>query len=494
MMKREVLWAFSLLMVFGSCAKDMNNDDYKRQQYQRDAAKLAIATGDWTGPLNAISDGRYLGALAVKMTVAPQEVNGQDPSKSTAQPVLMGEFEFHGQERVSPEGKPEGAQKASIKALNAFFDPATGIYKATVVVKHQSRGPAGPSSPDNTIYVIGAISADGVFTGTIEANEGSTGHREYGGRFRLTRNGPTPQELNKATKPDAGVFWGQQNFAGVMQFLLEDRIMHQKAKLNANLVLTRQTKKQTDEDFASIFLPTKQVDGTLNFGDGVHVVFEDLLFDQDTGVLEGERSIDETIETPTGRVRITGTLNLSCARVPTRTGLGFDCSIDNDASKAAHALFAPIKNAVDPVNDSNSKAEVRLYNGSGLFPDGMKVGKKHRRELAFSVAYQARSRREEILDYFLPMKEKLVSVSFTRPDVMGVGVSFASVRYDTERKTLNAMQDILVGGVPARQTIWCQNYQFAVDEKTGPKSYRFQCTYINSLNNIEIPLAFPTKQ
>jgi hypothetical protein len=483
MLKRGVQKTLSVAVVallpffMAACAKDMNQNDYRQKAYREDLAKLKQAEGVYTGTIASVSSGKHLGALKIILKTGTRDVPTSDPTKSESQPILGIEMEFL------------GAGTATIKAVDSFYDSGTGVYRATIQVKRQSPGPNLPTPPDSSLFVNGSIGSDGTFNGTIDAMEGSTGQQGFGGQFQLLRNGPDIEKINKAVTPDPDVFFTQQNFAGKFQFLFEDDIIHKKPIRNANLVLLKQNTRP-EEDFLSIFLPTKQVYATLNFADGVKIFFPNGLLDLQAGTLTGDASINQVFSNSTGSKQIIGTLKLSCARLS--TGGGFHCGVTTNSSPTvvADGKFTPSSGEVkEPTEESEqSRTIVSIYKGRGLFPDAFDLSKRKWKDVLFSAILPSRTRLEEILDFFLPLPERFVSVSMTFPKIAGVSAPFASVRYDITRRTLEAVQDVTAGGIPARETLSCENFSFVKTDGPDARPYRFKCSFVNSSNNIEIPL------
>jgi hypothetical protein len=222
-----------------------------------------------------------------------------------------------------------------------------------------------------------------------------------------------------------------------------------------------------EQDLLFRLIPEKPVLMALNYGNGARINFSNALMNQKSGMLSGVTQIGNDV------------LSLACQDFGVR---GMSCSASTSSSgRSVAQLSFKLSSASEPPADSSSgrDAAARTYKGTSQIPGVQEVY-----PIELRVFYPARTRMQEIQDLFVPQTEKTVQVSFSLTGVDGIGANFPNAKWDSVNGTLDAFQNIVVSNQPENLSLTCTGFNF---EK---KSYRFECTYVSSFQNISISFKF----
>lgn len=445
-----------LVLIAGSflsqaCSKDRNLEDYKKELLTNSLARIQAVQGRYSGYAVSKNDKSNLGAMVVTLRPTTQVSPSKDETKSSAQPLLAVNVEFQGESHMTMTVK------------DSYFDTESGHFQADIPVQQTN----SQGQVETKTVTINGFLRNGKLEGTLEAID----YANYGITFSLSSQGPSLESLAKDGHFPRSIFT-KGSYIGSTLFA-------NGTSKAVNMILLKAT-TTSENDFLNLLLPVKPVELTLNYGNGAHLVFTNGNWDQRVGKLTGQTKLTKSILAPNGNT-ITQNVDLSLACQITSEN-GFKCDVNSSSAADAVATIAVSPNddgrGVPPDSSTTRDAVTKKYLGV------LELGSNERVPSKFAVTYAARSRLDEITDLYFPQVEKNVVVNLT---FGSVGLTFSTVKWDSNKGTLDATQSIVTDGLSTVITLTCQNFFFT------DKDYSFNCNYHSSLGNTDVQLKFNSK-
>jgi hypothetical protein len=457
--------AASLASVFG-CSKDMNAQDYKDKQYMQDLGKLQAAAGVYRGLLISSQDHRtVLGAIQITLVPRLGSQTTSDGSKTSPRAVMGTNVQFQG-ETASSVSSPDGV-----------YTPTSGDFEAPVLITPQSPiGSSGsttvstPSSGSSsggsnggsgstvtaateTVSIRGNVQGES-FIGSIQDDR----FPDYGTEFSLTRNGPLLQNLVKQNPPKKDALFSQKSYAGVTTF-------SNGVKKPVTVVLLKSPSSTPEQNFLNLIIPLKPVSMTFSYGNAADILYSGAMLDQQNLNISGTTAWQRNSQIIV--------LTSDCATDDNFTTLS--CTHSTNSGQLQNVATTNVNlvsgSATNPPDDSSTRDPViHVYEGK------TQLEPKKWTPITLTVVYAALQRIDEILELFVPLREKTVRVTFLIPATQ-VGATWSTVKFDLNNRSLEGTQPVPLVNRTVNLQISCRNFDFAADK------YDFSCTYISDLNN-----------
>ncbi len=450
----RLVWISSLLLA--GCAKDRSVEDYNREKFYTQLAELQSVEGNYSGLMTAQKDNSTFGALELRLRAeAKTAPDGQ--SSNTGVPILITEISFLGNNRINAT------------AQSSFYQVETGQFQAEIPIPRTPQsginpaqnapGNAQPSPGATDIITVSATIRGGVMRGRLQAR----GYEGYGANFVLQLNGGSLESHLGNSKPAPDLSITQRNFYG--------RVFFENA-VTKDVVMTLLRPEITGNDeLHALLVPVKTVVMTWNFGNGARFSTSNAVWDQRSDRLRGQIRL-----TPDAQ------LNTDC-RFSSQSG-GFSCSqTQTTNSRVVNAEFRPMT-ATDPAEPPNSTAPstpvTRRFKGQGQFDPS---NPRDVRALEFAAVYGGRGPVQDLLELYLPVTQRILSVSFTFVQTR-VSQSFTQATWDQTLGTITAVDRFMAGSRQVTLTLNCRNFYF-----TQQKS-QFDCEYTNSATSEPATMSF----
>lgn len=254
----KALMSLSLLIALslGACGVDKNGEDYRTNKVNEKLAKLKEIEGTYQGQLVSM-DQSTLGTLKLELTTDTNLQNSSDNLGSEQQAIVSGSLTYN------------GITNAKVIFQRAFYDDSNGqkTFKASI-----------PISISNTeilkMTLAGTIN-NGIFTGNIYADGFKN---DYGGSFTLLKDGPAVETQNISGSGRSKKLRSElQTFSGT--YLRKGK--EESARLALNYP------EDSARNFLNIFLPTRKLIATLDFGN-FPVTFTNAKLDEQIHTLEAD--------------------------------------------------------------------------------------------------------------------------------------------------------------------------------------------------------------
>lgn len=240
-LKQLGLVGMTFALTLAGCAKDRSVDDYQREKLEKELAKIEAVSGEYRGQLEATGAKGARGALEVVVTPDIQQGASSDASAVISGKIVLDDV--------------------PIEFTAGTLNTSSGDVKATVKLA------------EATVDLSGRISGD-VFTGSLKTQ----GNEEFGGRFRIIRNGAKGTRLEGAGAGDLRGLLVAINYRAEVVF-------SDGGKDFVFLTIDRATQDR-DQEFVSRLHPVGVVDGQIRLG-GRGIAFTGAKVDIRTRILTG---------------------------------------------------------------------------------------------------------------------------------------------------------------------------------------------------------------
>lgn len=448
---KSLALALSLItaLTLTACGPDKDVEQYKNSRIQRDLAKMETVGGRYSGVLTSKKSGNPLGGFQITLGATTQ-VQEPGNNQTSAQPILVANVEFLAESRMA------------IIAKNSYYDTANGHYQADIEIPPATVG----GTP--TRVSLSAVLKDGKMNGTVEA----IGFSDWGGTFELTQNGESLEDIVAKTTPVNELAISTSNFNGETNFAAEGDLKSASTRRPVELILVR-PKTTSEQDFLNLISPVKAVLVTLNYGSGARIPFTNGNWDQRNGSLTAQRAIQSSANEP---------LNLLISCASANAGKDFNCDLTTTASSepvATLSVSSANKTTVSKDSDQGRIAMQRKYVGTAKADSGKTY------KVLMTTVYAARTRLDEIQELLLPVAEKTLQISLAvNPQILTI--PFSTGRWDTQNKTISAVQKSMVAGQTFDITLECRNFAFVSDKG----HYDFTCVYGTTFQGTSLNVRF----
>jgi hypothetical protein len=159
---------FGILFLFvilgSSCAKDMDVEDFRREELQQKLSRISAVSGTYVGEVTSNLDQSNLGILKLNFQAATDVQNSNLGIDNEQRAIVSGSIQL------------EGLTSSELSFDNGHYDDVTGNFQVTI--------PVNDNGVAAKIYLSGHLTAD-QWIGTLEVN----GQSSFGARLQLSRGG-----------------------------------------------------------------------------------------------------------------------------------------------------------------------------------------------------------------------------------------------------------------------------------------------------------------
>lgn len=276
------------MLLFVSCAKDKNMEDYRRDQLQQSLSRINSISGSYSGAVISKLDGSNLGSINLKFQARTDVESRAGQISSEQNAIVSGSLNFR------------SLTNAEVVFDNGFYDDVTGDFQVTIPIVQEG----GATSK---LSLVGQISGD-QWIGSIEVK----GQPDYGGLLNLQRNAP-PSSISAIEV--SGTRLQQINRLGLVyigSYKTGDQLTPFKLSFIDKDILPEQ-------NFYKLFSPVRSVSVNCDFTD-FELNFSDAILDDKMGTLVAHDPVDQRGNPARA--------NLSCVTFDDgNNGFGWDCTI-----------------------------------------------------------------------------------------------------------------------------------------------------------------------
>ena len=446
--------ALLVLAALAGCGKDVSMEEYQRQKLQENLGQMEKLRGTYSGILRSKVDNRVLGALSLSLDPSTRPQDSKDGQSPIGSPVLIGALKFLDRSEID------------LSAPNGYYDKDTGLYSAEIEVSRTGGGSGGTApapSPGGTPATPGNGSGGGgrelvMITGQLTPNVfvGEVRLQNYpadGGRVELVRDGGDLRALLDAARPN-GRAPEEEDRERTISYVGNTVFNDESATTKPVRFVVTQRTYGTPEDFLDVVSPVRFVDLDINYSHEIQIPFRKIYFDTRRGYITGTAAY--------GNGTQAAQMSITCRR---QTEEEMTCvHITSSVGEAATSRVKFARGRVDPPRDNikDRKAVTKTFTGHGYFTPG------DYRKMYLKVVYPARSLRDELLELFFPVTERMLQATLIFSD--SVSASFARARWDARNGYLDGNYE---GSGSGRYIAQMQCYDFYFTESKSD----FSCTY-----------------
>ncbi len=423
---------FALLV---SCAKDKTLEEYQRDKNRNEMAQYQAVTGNYSGIVASKESGEILGAMEITLETdtkpagSNQSGGNQQISNALASgnPILTTNVRFL------------DSQIISLASEKSYYDPDTGAYSVEFLVRKTGEG-------IKTVFISGNINGASL-TGQIATRE----YPASGGRFSLTRNGKSIEQLLKEARPTQPD--NKENKKQVKAFI-GNTDFTRAAETRPVRVVMLQPLKGNEEDLLDVIDPVKKVQLSFNYSQTLNLLFPNATYDVRQSLLTGE--ITFTRNGQSQQMSLECTLppegSLQCTHLTTGSG--------KSATTTARSASWDEK---DPKDPGARKAKTKTFAGKGRIGGELKT-------IKISVIEPVRSQLTELYELYFPNADRLINVTVNFSEFSNP--TFTEARWDTANGIVDG--SFSAGSNAYTAYLQCENFYFV--NSTQP----FACRYWTS--------------